>query len=187
MFFYSKYSWELLNRLQRRLKGSRTWKLYYLSVIFNDHLPFSCTGSFCIELDLLGQKLQRFSDFRKKFNYAQISVLPQTNHTTIFSISALADQDEKAARDFVLSFVLQSKADLADCALRAAVCHSENTYFRPEFIQGLSEPEKKEVLQRFDDTTVSQVGQEKQKDQLSRPFSFRLDHTPLKISHNLNH
>lgn len=185
MLYYSGYNWDLVRRLQKRLSGDRIHRFNFFMAKFECQLPFSCSGCFCIELDFNGKKIQKFSDFGKKFNYAQISVLPQVDGTTIFSVSALCDQDKIAAQSFIKSLSEQPRSSLADCALRAALVHSENTYFSPGFISDLSEHHRNALLKRFDDSAVAQVGLEKHPNALSEPLPFLLNKSASQVVLNI--
>lgn len=174
MIYYAGYSWQLKKAIELIKSRGSIRKFIFASTIFDRILPIAAAGSFCIETDFLGRKLQRFSDFGKRFNFAQFSLLPQRNGTTYFCVSAVDDRDRVAARELIHSLRVQKLKDLADCALRLSVIHCENTYFSPEFIRDLAPEHQSELLARFDDSSVAQVGVEKEPDALSRPLSFRL-------------
>jgi len=57
--------------------------------------------------------------------------------------------------------------------------------FKPSFINGLPYKHRQEILDRFDDSEVQQVGLEKIETALSYPLSFDLLSNAVKISTNI--
>ena len=136
-------------------------------------LPFCATGSFCIETDFQGRKLQNFSEVTK-FNYTQVSVLPQGNGTTYFCVSAIDDRNKTAALEFVTSLNRQPKKSLANCALQVCLEHIENTYFSPRFIENLSDREEDEMVKRFGESVVTDVSSERDAGALATPLGVKI-------------
>ncbi len=185
MRWYAGYGWRLKELFEKIERRASTRKFLYFCCLFDTQLPFCGTGSFCIETDFTGNKLQHFSNVSENFNYAQVSVLPQENGTTFFSISAINDKNKKAAHQFIASLSNVPKHELASCALRSLIVHSENVYFKPSYINCLPYKHRQEILDRFDDSEVQQVGLEKIETALSYPLSFDLLSNAVKISTNI--
>lgn len=173
MSHYSIYCWFLKRKFERIMARSSMKKFYFFCGFIDNILPFASTGSFCIETDFIGRKLQRFGSFGR-FNYAQFSVLPQKEGKTFFCISAVNDENPYAAHEFVKSIRHIDPNDIGSAILRLCIVHSENTYFDPDFVKSLSSEQRNEILERFDDEDVFEVGAEKPSDALSRPISTEI-------------
>lgn len=175
--YYSAYGRRLKEKFEKIAARNSAHKFYFYSVMLDEKLPFCATGSFCIETDFQGRKLQNLSAV-KKFNYAQISVLPQSNGTTYFCASVIDDMDKTTALEFVASLKRQPARELANCALRVCLEHIENTYFSPSFIESLEGKQRDEMLKRFNDAIVSEVGSEKDAGALANPLGVKI---PAKV------
>lgn len=185
MMHYSGYTWHLLEIISKIEQRSSARKLNYYSVLIDTVLPFSATGCFCIENDLLGKKLQPFSESNRKFSYAHFSVNPQSDGSTIFSISSTDDMDRKASFAFIDSFRNVNSTEFANALLRTALEHTENIYFRPSWIAALSETARQEIIGRFDDFVVFSVGSEKPAGSLVEPLGITIEGGKIKTSSNL--
>lgn len=184
MLVYARYCWELKKTFEKIIGKKSVRKLYFHTAIIEGTLPFCGTGSFCIETDFKGRKLQRFGG-NGPFNYAQLSVLPLKNGNTFFSISAVNDKNDKAAHDFVCAISEVPDMHLAEAALKACLCHTENTYFRPSFLDSLSESQLSRILFLFDDSNVMEVGKEKESNALIRPTGILFENKVLERNSNL--
>lgn len=185
MRHYSKYDWELLKIISRIKDRNSTRKLLYYAAMIDKTLPFSATGSFCIENDLLGRKLQPFREKGRKFSFAQISILPQCNGTTLFSVSSTTDKDAKASRKFIDSFSKISPSDFSNAILRTALEYTENIYFRESWINSLSQDQKNMLIERFDDSDFFEISAEKPSNSLSRPLELSIDARRTVVSSNV--
>ncbi|PZX19310.1 hypothetical protein LY10_04089 [Planktotalea frisia] len=104
MLHYAGYTWNLVALLSKIERRESIRKLYHLTAIVDEVLPFSGTGCFCIENDFLGRQLQAFNETHNKFAYAQISVLPQVDGTTVVSLASTSDKNKYVSRKFINSF-----------------------------------------------------------------------------------
>ncbi len=185
MAHYARYNWDLVNLLQRIESKKSTRKLFFYSALIDAALPFSSTGCFCIENDIAGNQLQPFSDFGRKFSYAQLTIMPQSNGTTLLSVSSTNDRDRDSSWRFVKSYA-ECKAELLPNAiLRTALEYTENTYFRPSWINSLNSSQKKLILERFDDRAVFEVGKEKPHASLAAPLDLEISGTRVKFASNV--
>ena len=89
------------------------------------------------------------------------------------------------AKEFIKSLKGMQNEELASCALRALIVHSENTYFKPSFIENLTPSQRAKILQRFDDRNVNGVGNEKEDNALAMPVSIEISSKPVKVSSNV--
>lgn len=183
MQFYAGYIWELLDRIARVAKRKSPRKFYYLSILLKGVLPFSSSGCFCIEIDPLGNKLQKFSK-PQFFNYAQISVFPQVNDTTLLTVSSLADHNRLVSRNFVKSFFSKSGAKIAGYFLYASLNYTEKVYYRPSYLKCLGQEQLNELVERGDDQHFREVGAEKPSDAISRLGTLTFENELLKYSTN---
>lgn len=186
MAHYSRYNWELVNLLQRIKNGQSTRKFLYFSALINISLPFSATGCFGIENDLLGNKLQSFSDYGGKFSYAQLTVLPQRDGTTLASISSTNDKDVEASRRFVACFQNCPASDFSNAILRTALEYTENIYFRPSWVNSLDSSKRKTLLNRFEDFKSFKAGLEKPNNSLARQLDMNIPGMRVKWSSNVS-
>lgn len=185
MRHYSGYNWDLL-KLLLNIKSKRSpRKLYFFSCLLDVAQPFSATGCFCIENDLHGRKLQPFSQKGRKFSYAQISVLPQRNGTTLLTISSTSDMDRIASIDFIQSFKTYSRNGIANAFLRAAIQYTENIYFQPSWINNPESMAKSLILERSMDDSNFSIGDERPGISLSRPLDISLFGEATKSSSNI--
>lgn len=185
MAHYASYNWDLVNLLQRIESKKSTRKLFFYSALIDAVLPFSSTGCFCIENDISGNQLQPFSDFGRQFSYAQLTIMPQCNGTTLFSISSTNDKDGDSSRRFVKSYADCDAETLPNAILRTALEYTENTYFRPSWVNSLSTSQKKLILERFDDRAVFEVGKEKPHNSLAVPLDLRVSGKRIKFASNV--
>lgn len=175
MRHYAAYNWYLATLISKIETRKSARKLYFFIAKIDACLPMSATGCFCIENDLDGVKLQKFSDTKRKFSYAQISVLPQGNGTTIFSISSTNDRDMHTSRKFLESFARCGAEELSNAILRTALEYTENIYFKESWVKTLSETQRNSLCKRFDDAAYFKVGLEKPDFSLARPLDIQLE------------
>ncbi|WP_419738912.1 hypothetical protein [Ruegeria sp.] len=180
MIHYSRYNWDLIKLIQRIERRKSARKLYFYSALIDTALPFSATGCFCIENDVFGNQLQPFSEYGRKFSYAQLTVMPQANDTTLVSISSTDDKDKASSIRFVNSYRACKPNDLPNVILRTALEYTENIYFKPSWIESLSTDERRSLVDRFDDRVVFEAGQEKPKNSLSLPLHLSVLGTRVK-------
>ncbi len=186
MIHYSRYNWDLIKLIQRIERKSSARKLYFYSALIDTVLPFSATGCFCIENDIFGNQLQPFSEYGRKFSYAQLTVMPQANNTTLISISSTTDKDKASSLRFVNSYRACKPDDLPNAILRTALEYTENIYFKPTWIESLSTDEKRSLVDRFDDRAVFEAGQEKPENSLSLPLNLSVPGTRIKQLSNVS-
>ena len=185
MHFYSSYNWEQLKRLENIQKRQSTRKFCYVAIEFYGQTDFTTTGNFCIELDFDGHVIQDFSQ-TQLFSYAQISVIQHEPEKWCFVLSATNDQNPKSVIQLLSSLLHQERTTLTNCALRAALVHVENTYFRPSWVENLTEAQEADLVQRLDYGSDFCVGETKAADTLRRPLLKQLDHNVSSISHNIH-
>lgn len=186
MKHYASYNWYLLNLINKIARRESTRKLYYYSALIDAVVPFSATGCFCIENDVGGNKLQSFSEKGRKFSYAQLSVLPQENGTTLVSISSTSDRDRNASRRFLTSFLKCGKECFSNAILRTALEYTENIYFRESWLNSLTDVQKQDICNRFDDQDFFSVGLEKPSNSLAAPLAISVPGLRIHQSFKLN-
>lgn len=185
MLYYAAYNWKLLRLIGKIEARTSSKKLHYFNAVIDKILPFSATGCFCIENDIEGRKLQSFSKVNHKFSYAQISVTPQSDGTTFFSVSSTNDRDKSASIEFIDSFRRVRSHDLPNAILRTVLNYTENIYFRPSWIKSLRAEQKRKIIDLFDDSTVAEVGVEKPANSIAEPLPVPLEGGTIKASSNI--
>lgn len=177
--FHASYQWTLLDRITKISERKSIRKLLYFSALFEGKARFSTSANFCIELDLDGNTVQDFS-VAGSFNYCQMVAQQFDEKHWVLLVSGIDDQNGHALVKLLKSLDKQASSTLADAALRMAVVHSENTYFRPSWINSLAESQKKEIIARFEYGIDFLVGQKKIPTALAAPFSFSVKAKCLK-------
>jgi hypothetical protein len=184
MKFYAGYTWELLKRLGAVSSRKTIRKFRFVAVEFLGNLNFCATGCFCIETGFTGHRIQNFSSIGA-FNYAQLSIVKSSETSWFFVLSALEDQNSRAAQAFLRSLLVRKNDDLAWLALNSALCHVENIYFRPSWIASLQSNHVKEIIDRFEYGVGFLVGQTKRETVLSETSEIPIDAKVVSVRHNL--
>lgn len=185
MRHFSGYNWAQVKRIEKIRGRKSPRKLYFVAIEFEGKADITCTGNFCIELDFDGKVVQDFS-ISQLFSYAQISIIQHAPNKWSLILSGTNDQNPAATLQLLTSLLKQPRQTLADCALRAALVHVENTYFRPSWIDSLSHHQRTELVERSDYGTDFHVGEKKAVNTLCHPLEVELSHRVLRISHNLH-
>jgi SEC-C motif len=163
---WARHGWERKTIYERRLKREISRKYWFAAGHTSTILPFASTGSFAIEVDFDGNRLQD-NHTDQEFSYCELWIIPTKNGTT-FGIGALEVQNPRALRQFIQSFAKIDKKHLASKLLQLSIAHLENTYFNISFIDQLSHQEQVEILEFFSECLVSEVGDRIPSDALTR-------------------